>query len=170
MTFNVNTQTLNNLGLDRSVLKEVSQEIMKRAAEKNSQYQNTTASTATTKISGLDLYKGKVDSTTAKQIATNNSQFQVQLNSTTLASVQYLNSKAAQNVSSAVEGKMTISTNETQEVSKIVSAMPQFNSIISFASDKDKNSSNTPYRGELLFGNKENESEDSVKNIFNRVF
>lgn len=66
------------LGIDTSVLKQVSAEILKRAEAKNSQY-NTSSFNSVLKNTdiGVDLYKGQVDSTTAKQIALNNSGLQI---------------------------------------------------------------------------------------------
>ncbi len=170
MGLNVSGQ-FNTSGIDKSVLKEVSQEILKRAAEKNSQY-NTTSSTSNILKSqnlGLDLYKGNVDTTTAKQVATNN--LQVQLNSEVMSSIKYLNTQAAQTTQKNVEGKMTIATNEEANTAKVAEQGVKFNSIISFSTDKDKNNSNTPYRGELLYNNEKTvDAEDTMKNIFNTVF
>lgn len=150
------------LGIDRATLQQVSQEILKRAAEKNSQYK--TSSTNIFKGSaelGLDLYKGNVDTNVARQIAMNNSGLQIQLNSNVLNSIKYLNSQAAQNVQKNVEGKITIALNEgvsnTQQAES-----PKFNSIISLAAGKDKNGSAPSYKGEFLFIKKEQEQEETI--------
>ena len=73
-----NSQLLAANGIDRSVLKEVSQEILKRAAEKNQQY-NVHTVTRNTQVRemGIDLYNGTVDNNTARQIAMNNSGLQI---------------------------------------------------------------------------------------------
>ena len=42
MSINVNYNSLYKKGIDTSVLKDVSQEILRRAAQKNSQYTNAT--------------------------------------------------------------------------------------------------------------------------------
>lgn len=57
------------LGIDTSVLKEVSAEILKRAEAKNSQYNvnNTFGSVLRATEIGVDLYSGKVDAKTANQ-------------------------------------------------------------------------------------------------------
>ena len=69
-----------NLGIDRATLKQVSQEILKRAAEKNSQYQTAgNENFFQARDLGVDLYKGNVDTNLAKQIAMNNSGLQIQL-------------------------------------------------------------------------------------------
>ena len=60
------------LGIDTTTLKQVSNEILKRAAEKNSQY-NTSSSSVNNNIFkntqnlGIDLYNGKVDTAVARQ-------------------------------------------------------------------------------------------------------
>ena len=151
------------LGIDTSVLKQVSQEILKRAAEKNSQY-NTSASSnnifKTTDL-GLDLYKGNVDTNIARQVAMNNSGFQIQLNSNVLQSIQYLNAKAAQNVQKNVEGKITMALNEGVGHVQNRDAAPKFNSIISMSTGKDKNGSAPSYKEEFLFIKKDKEQEEA---------
>lgn len=148
------------LGIDTSTLHQVSQEILKRAAEKNSQY-NTTKVTTLAKPAdmGLDLYKGNVDTNVAKQIALNNSGLQIQLNQEVLNSIKYLNTKAAQNIQKNVEGKITIALNEGVGNTQKSEAMPKFNSIISLAAGKDKNGSAPSYKGEFLFIKKEKDKE-----------
>lgn len=163
MTMNVyNAQY--KLGIDTSVLKEVSQQILKRAAEKNSQYNINSSSSNIFKPAdiGMDLYKGNIDTTLAKQIAMNNSGLQIQLNQNVLNSIQYLNTKAAQNVQKNVEGKISIALNEgVGNIVKTDSA-PKFNSIVSLAAGKDKNGSAPSYKGEFLFIKKNKETEEAV--------
>ncbi len=150
------------LGIDTSVLKQVSQEILKRAAEKNSQY-NTSSTNNIFKTAdfGLDLYKGNVDTNVARQVAMNNSGFQIQLNTEVLQSIQYLNTKAAQNIQKNVEGKMTIALNEGVGNTQQNEAAPKFNSIISMSTGKDKNGSAPSYKGEFLFIKKDKEKEEA---------
>lgn len=159
-----------NTGIDRSVLKEVSQEILKRAAEKNNQYNvhNTNSNIAFRSADlGINLYNGSVDTNTARQIALNNSGLQIQLNQEVLNSIKYLNTQAAQNLQKNVEGKMTISVNETVNGQKITDTIPKFNSIVSLAAGKDKNGSNQPYQGELLNLKKSEENKiEEFDNIF----
>lgn len=157
-------------GIDTSVLKEVSQEILKRAAEKNNQFNVNSSSVSGFFKSadlGLDLYKGNVDSQTARQIAMNNSGLQIQLNQNVMQSIQYLNAKAAQNIQKNVEGKITVALNEGVGNARQIDETPKFNSIVSLSTGKDKNGSNTAYRGELLFVKKEDEKTDEIgNNIF----
>ena len=160
---NVNAQY--KLGIDTATLQQVSQEILKRAAAKNSQY-----NADTTKVNnifrpadiGIDLYKGNVDTKVAKQIALNNSGLQIQLNQEVLNSIQYLNMKAAQNVQKNVEGKITIALNEGVGHTEKTEKAADRNSIVSLATGKDKNGSAPSYRGEFLFIKKQKEQEENV--------
>lgn len=151
------------LGIDTTTLKQVSNEILKRAAEKNSQY-NTSSSGINFRAQALDidLYKGNVDVSVARQVAMNNSGLQIQLSQDVLKSIQYLNSQAAQNVQKNVEGKITVALNEgVGNVQKNEEA-PRFNSIISLAAGKDKNGSAPSYKGEFLFIKKDKEQEEAA--------
>ncbi len=168
MSFDVSAK-LN--GIDRSVLKEVSQEILRRANAKNSEFQVhssfKTAAQAKQEL-GLNLYNGSVDSNTARQIALNNSGLQIQLNQNVLDSIKYLNTQAAQRNANNLEGRMTVDVNEVT-VKVVAPENPTLTQgILSFATDKDKNGSQTPYRGELL--NMDKKEEQKVENIFERVF
>lgn len=153
------------LGIDTTTLKQVSNEILKRAAEKNSQYNTSTSSLNNIFKSadlGLDLYKGNVDTNVARQVAMNNSGFQIQLNQEVMQSIQYLNSKAAQNVQKNVEGKITVALNEGVGNTQKTQTSPAFNSIISLGAGKDKNGSAPSYKGEFLFIKKDKEKEEAV--------
>ena len=158
-------------GIDKSVLKEVSQEILKRAHAKNAEFNVNssfkTASQAKQEL-GLNLYNGSVDSNTARQIALNNSGLQIQLNQNVLDSIKYLNSQAAQRNANHLEGRLTADINEisTKVVSPENPTLTQ--GILSFATDKDKSGSQTPYRGELLAAAEK--KEQKVDNIFERLF
>lgn len=155
------------LGIDTTTLKQVSNEILKRAAEKNSQY-NTNSSTvknifqSTQQNLGIDLYKGNVDTSVARQVAMNNSGMQIQLSQDALKSIQYLNSQAVNNIQKNVEGKISIALNEGVGNSQKSEAAPKFNSIISLAAGKDKNGSAPSYKGEFLFIKKDKEAEEAV--------
>lgn len=155
------------LGIDTTTLKQVSNEILKRAAEKNSQYNTSSVSSNTnifknTQNLGIDLYNGKVDTTVARQVAMNNSGIQIQLNQDVLKSIQYLNSQAAQNLQKNVEGKITVALNEGVGNTQKTEAAPKFNSIVSLAAGKDKNGSAPSYKGEFLFIKKDKEKEEAV--------
>lgn len=153
------------LGIDTTTLKQVSNEILKRAAEKNSQY-NTNSSSLNNIFKsadlGLDLYKGNVDTNVARQVAMNNSGFQIQLNQEVMQSIQYLNAKAAQNIQKNVEGKITVALNEGVGNNQKSEAAPAFNSIVSLSTGKDKNGSAPSYKGEFLFIKKDKEKEEAI--------
>lgn len=167
MALNVNNQNY-KLGIDTSVLKEVSAQILKRAEAKNSQYNvnSTFGSVLKSTELGVDLYKGNVNTQLAKQIALNNSGLNIQLSDTAKQAIQFLNSQAAQRVSKNVEGKITITVNEISEQPK-PHAVSVFNGIISNGTSKDKNGSNPFYHGELLMENsKKTEKTDEQQSIF----
>lgn len=164
MVLNVSYNQNFKTGIDTSILKEVSAEILKRAQAKamNAQAGNTVFRSADL---GLDLYQGKVDTTTARQVAMNNSGMQIQLNQNVLNSIQFLNTQAAQKVQKNVEGKIAFSVYEGADAQKAPET-PKFNSIISFSTAKDKQGSNPFYHGELLAnGNKKEEKREDI-NIF----
>lgn len=151
------------LGIDTTTLQQVSQEILKRANEKNNQYNVHTVNNVFKSADiGVDLYKGNVDVNTAKQIALNNSGLQIQLNQEVLNSIKYLNTKAVQNIHKNVEGKITVALNEGVGNIQKTSEAPKFNSIISLATGKDKNGSAPSYKGEFLFIKREKEKEEIV--------
>ena len=156
------SNNLRSAGIDASVIKEVSAEILKRAHAKTAQ--NVQQSVFTAAELGVDLYQGKVDSTTARQIAMNNSGLQVQLNENVLNSIKFLNSQAAQQVAKNVEGKLAFAVYEGTEVQK-APEMPKFNSIVSFAAAKDKQGSNPFYHGELLNSDKKEDKKEEI-NLF----
>ncbi len=168
-------EQLNSMGLniDRPTLQQVSETIMKRAQQKNSQYNTEIAQNYFQKRDiGLDMYNGKADLKLVNQVALNNSGLQVQLSQETLSKIYYLNTAAAKNVQNAVEGKMTIAVNEItlKEHSTPVNSN---NRIVTNETAKDKNGSNPFYHGELLLsgqkGNKE-EPVDEQKAITSSIF
>ncbi len=175
MGLNVNYNSLYKNGIDTSVLKDVSNEILRRAAQKNSQYANSASVQQVRSIArpvelGIDLYQGKLDVSVQKQIAMNNA-LQFQLNEATLNSIKFLNSQAA--VSKKLDGKYMPAVNEvvteTQKATETTSAS-HFMSIFSAATAKDKQGSNPFYNGELLMGKaaKKEETNDiePLKSIF----
>lgn len=173
MSLNVNYSSLYKNGIDTSILKDVSQEILRRAAQKSASYSNNSAaqvqSIAKPVELGVDLYQGKIDTNLQKQIAMNNS-VQFQFNQSTLASIQYLNSQAS--VVNRLDGKYMPAVNEvvteTQKATETNSAS-HFISIFAAATSKDKDGSNPFYRGELLASKSEKEEAkgvDTLKSIF----
>lgn len=172
MSLNVNYTSLYQKGIDTSVLKEVSQEILNRAAQKSSQYSaSANISSAKPAELGVDLYQGKIDLNVQKQVAINNA-LQYQLNDETLKSIQFLNSQAA--IASRVEGKIVPAVNEiVTETQKVSENKSQFTQIYTVATSKDREGSNPFYNGELLMNNGSNEekqpkqnNKNSLKSIF----
>ena len=176
MSLNVNYTSLYQNGIDKSMLKEVSQEILRRAEQKSSQYSNVSSSQNITLAKpaelGVDLYNGKVDTQVQKQIAMNNT-LQIQLNTETLKSIQFLNSQAA--ISSKIDGKYMPQVNASAIAPEVQKAAEtnktQFMSIITSETAKDKNGSNPFYGGELLMNNnnpehKKEETKKELKSIF----
>ncbi len=175
MSLNVNYTSLYQNNIDTSVLKEVSKEILNRAAQKSGHSINASNSNQITTIAkpvelGVDLYQGKIDINAQKQIAMNNA-LQLQLNNETLKSIQFLNSQAA--IANRVEGKIIPAVNEvvteTQKVSDTNKS--KFISIFTSATAKDKEGSNPFYHGELLMNDNHKEEQqakeaDKLKNIF----
>ncbi|MBE7713060.1 MAG: hypothetical protein E7Z87_04890 [Cyanobacteria bacterium SIG26] len=172
MSLNVNYNSLYKNGIDTSILKDVSQEILRRAAQKNAHYTNSASvhqvnAPAKPLELGIDLYQGKVDTNVQRQIAMNNT-LQFQLNESTINSIQYLNSQAA--VVKKVDGKFMPIVNEAIETQKVNETnASQFVQIFTAATAKDKDGSNPFYNGELLAkkSKKEEQNEsDSLKSIF----
>lgn len=101
MTYNVGLKSHSDV--DVKALKSVTKDIYNNASIK------TSASNVKVRdINGIDLYKGKVDSDTARQISLFNSGLQVQINNTLAAKLKYLNTQAAtatlQETSTAIAG------------------------------------------------------------------
>ncbi len=176
MSLNVNYTSLFKNGIDTSVLKEVSNEILNRATQKSAQYNPSISTThqvsapAKPAELGIDLYSGRIDTNTQKQVAINNS-LQYQFNEQTLKSIQFLNSQAA--VTNRVDGKYMPAVNEiVTETQKASDVQPKnhFIQILTEATAKDKEGSNPFYHGELLNKSKKEEQEqaqmDSLKSIF----
>ncbi len=157
-------EQLNNMGLniDRPTLQQVSQSILKRAEQKNSQYNVDTAQNYFQKRDiGVDMYNNKVDLKVANQIALNNSGLQVQLSQETISKIYYLNTKAAQGVQNNVDGKMTIAVNEIT-IKEQKNTVASKNRIVTNESAKDKNGSNPFYHGELLMMKNNPSKEETV--------
>ncbi len=174
MSLNVNYSSLYKNGIDTSMLKDVSQEILRRAAQKNAQYTNSNSVSQIHSVAkpvelGVDLYQGKIETSVQKQIAMNNA-LQFQFSQTTLESIQYLNSQAA--ISRKVDGKYMPAVNEVvTETQKAVetNSASHFISVFAAATAKDKEGSNPFYNGELLMGKtqkEESKEAESLKSIF----
>ena len=168
-------EQLNNMGIniDRTTLQQVSQNILKRAEQKNSQYRIADAQrySAPRQNLGIDLYSGKIDTNLAKQIALNNSGLQITLGQETLSKINYLNSMAAQTSGKGVEAKFSMAITDLA-VEKQVVPLDKTSKIVSSETAKDKNGSNPFYNGELLMGNTKGKDEqvDEKKTITTSIF
>jgi len=149
-------------GIDTaSTVKEVAQQIFNKSSVKSVDL-STLDLTKFNRVSlGMDLYSGKVDSATARQIAMSNSSMQVNLNESALNSVQYLNNEAFKSVLKNVDGKIAVAETKETVKSEARFQLPSFSSLTkAFDLGKDKNGSNPFYRGELLNIKKEEEKEE----------
>ncbi len=101
MTYNVGLKSHSDV--DVKALKSVTKDIYNNAT-----IQTTVSQSKVRDITGIDLYKGKVDSDTARQIAISNSGLQIQINNNLAAKLRYLNTQAAtatlQETSTAIAG------------------------------------------------------------------
>ena len=101
MTYNVGLKSHSDV--DVKALKSVTKDIYNNAT-----IQTTSSQSKVRDITGIDLYKGKVDSDTARQIALSNSGLQIQINNSLAAKLKYLNTQAAtttlQETSTAIAG------------------------------------------------------------------
>lgn len=155
-----------NSGIDAAALKEVTQQIFQRANSKNSAIANMDLTKFNRVSLGADLYSGKVDSTTARQIAMSNSGMQVTLSENAVNSLKYLSSEASKSIFKNVDGKITIPTTADITEKQTRSEMPAFGRLTETADlDSDKRGSNPFYKGELLKIKKEDEKDETI-NIF----
>lgn len=167
MSLNVSyNQNINN-GIDATALKEVTQKIFQRAASKTVDL-STLDLTKFNRVSlGTDLYSGKVNASTANQIAMTKNGMQVNLSENALNSLKYLSSEASKSIFKNVEGKVTIA--ETKEIKdkQQIASLPSFGQLTeSVDLNSDKKGSNPFYRGELLNSKKNEEKKEDTLNIF----
>ena len=174
MDLNVNYNSLYKYGIDTTVLKDVSNEILRRAAQKNSQYTNSfTAQQVNPSAKpveiGIDLYQGRIESAVQRQIAMNNT-LQFQFNEATINSIQYLNTQASLK---KVDGKYMPAINEVvTETQKTAETNPsQFINIFTSEIANEKQGSNPfYYNGEFLRGKKGNEEKNDIDMSLKSIF
>lgn len=168
MSLNVSLNQNINRGIDSTALREVTQEIFKRAGSKTADFSSLDLTKFRRADIGMDLYSGKVDSTLAKQVAMANSGMQIQLSEKVATALNFLNNEASKSVMKNVEGKMTIDVKEEVKNTKNVFQLPGFSKLVKISDTaKDKTGSNPFYKGELLkSAKKEEESVEEGLNIF----
>lgn len=164
MSLNVSYNQIQQSGIDTAALKTVTQQIFQKSGAKvNSVLANNDLTQFNRVSLGTDLYSGKVQASTANQIAMNKVDYQVNLSDKAVASLKYLNSQASQSVFKTVEGKVTLP--EVQEVSteKKSFKLPSFGQLVETADlGSDKQGSNPFYKGELLKVKKEEKEEETL--------
>lgn len=166
MSLSVSLNQNINRGIDATSLKEVTQQIFQRANSKTVDLSSLDLTKFNRVTLGTDLYNGKVDSTTARQIAMTNSGMQVTLSESAVASLNFLNTQASKSIFQNVDGKINASVKEEAAEVKKGFEIPVFGQLTETADlGKDKRGSNPFYKGELLNVTKKEESEDSL-NIF----
>ncbi|MEI8129508.1 MAG: hypothetical protein WCG95_07835 [bacterium] len=153
-------------GIDVASLKEVTQQIFQRANSQPTELSNLDLTKFNRVTLGTDLYSGKVDVSTARQIAMTNSGMQVNLSTNAVNSLKYLSSEASKSIFKNVDGKINIATTQDITTRKNTVALPTFGQLIETADlGSDKRGSNPFYKGELLNATKKEEKEESL-NIF----
>lgn len=153
-------------GIETASIEKVAQQILQRANSENSALSNLDLTKFNRPTLGADLYSGKVDVSTARQIAMTNSGMQVNLSTGALASLNFLNAQASKALLQNVDGKISIA--EPKEVSDKTktSALPSFGRLTETADlGSDKRGSNPFYKGELLGITDKKEKEENL-NIF----
>lgn len=164
MSLNVALTNYIDKGVDIAALKDVSREILQKSKAQPTDLSQLDLSKFKRVEQGIDLYAGKVDSSIARNIAMQNSSMQVQPNQNILASVQFLNAQASQNLHKAVEGKMTIAVSEEAVKSKSDFELPKFSQLVKTANlSKDKEGmSNNFYNGDF---SKQPKKEEEAMNL-----
>lgn len=165
MSLNVSYTSNIGKGIDSAALREVTQEIFKRAESRASDLSSLDLTKFKRVDMGMDLYNGKVDSAVARQVAMTNSGMQVILSEKAVETLRFLNSEAAKSILKSVEGKMTPAVNEESAKVKNAFQLPSFTQLVKTTDlGQDRRGSNPFYKGELLKVEKK-EKEENL-NIF----
>lgn len=155
MSLSVSYNQKVNSGIDTAALKEVTQQIFQRANAKTADLSNLDLTKFRRQDLGMDLYSGKVDSATARQVAMTNSGMQVNLSQNALTSLNFLNAQASKVLFQGKEIKAV----PAQEVADVATE-----TIKTADLGQDKRGSNPFYRGELLSltAHKKEETEEGL--------
>lgn len=155
-----------NGGIDTAALKEVAKSIFQRADAKSSDIsEKFDLSKFNRATLGTDLYGGRVDASTANQIAMTRVDMQVSLSTEAQNSLKYLSSEASKTIFKDVDGKIAIP--EAKEITDRVKSLPlaPFGKLVETLDlGSDKRGSNPFYKGELLKVEKTEDKEEL--NIF----
>ena len=165
MSLNVAYSQNINKGIDTQALREVTQEIFNRAETKSVDLSSLDLTKFKRADLGMDLYNGKVDSTTARQVAMANSGMQINLNETVLASLKFLNGEASKSIFKNVEGRMAPAVEEATTKVKNNFELPKFSQLVKTLDlSKDKHGSN-PFQKSDVVKFEKKEKEEAI-NIF----
>ena len=168
MGINLYTANVNSSIIDKSMIREVTENIFTRSEAKNNVdiAQKFDLSKFNRAEMGIDLYSNKVNSQQAIEISIRNAGLDVQLNQNFAANVQYLNTQAAlnnlQNYQRNIDGKMPMAptASEKSEVKSNFSMPKTFALTSSAQTNKDKRGSN-PFS--MFAPAKQQETEKTVE-------
>ncbi|MFA7658831.1 MAG: hypothetical protein WCY19_05300 [Candidatus Gastranaerophilaceae bacterium] len=147
-------------GIDAAALKEVTQQIFQRANSKPADLSSLDLTKFNRASLGTDLYSGKIDADTARQISMANSGIQVSLSENALNSLKYLSGEASKSIFKSVDGKITLAENQEVYKNQKSFELPTFGRLTETADlDSDRRGSNPFYKGELLNAKKEEKEE-----------
>lgn len=170
MSLNVALTNYIDKGVDLSALKDVSREILSKTKAPATDLAQFDLSKFRRIDQGIDLYAGKVDSSVARNISMQNSSMQVQLNQNIMASVQFLNAQASQNIHRAVEGKLTIAVNEDAIKAKSDFELPKFSQLVKTNNvGKDKEGSSNLYNGNFLFLKQQKQQQQQEEKAIDKL-
>lgn len=174
MGINLYTANMNASIIDKTAIKEVTENIFANSNTKNVDIsEKFNLSKFNRPELGVDLYSNKVNSQKAIEISVRNAGLDVQLNQNFIANVQYLNTQAAltnvqKNVKN-IDGKLPVAPTEAEKSEiKSTFAMPRtFHLIASSQTNKDKKGSN-PFSMNAPSNSNEMEGSENTKelNIF----
>lgn len=155
-----------NSGIDSAALREVTQQIFQRANTQNTVLAKADLTKFNRVTLGSDFYSGKVDASTANQIAMTKIDMQVKLSENAVNSIKYLSSEASKSILKNVDGKISIATTEEIKDKQSINEKPVFGQLTETTDlDSDKKGSNPFYKGEFLNIKKEEEMDETI-NIF----
>lgn len=165
MSLSVSYNQISN-GIDAASIKEVTQQIFQRANSQNSILAKADLTQFNRVTLGSDFYSGKIDASTANQIAMTKIDMQINLSDNALNSIKYLSSEASKSIFKDVDGKIVIPVTQDITDKQVINEKPVFGKLVETLDlDSDKKGSNPFYKGEFLAIKKEEEPEEPL-NIF----
>lgn len=170
MSFGITNLTANRNYVDISSINEVTKQIFTKADEKTFDYSKADLTKFRRPELGLDLYSGRTNIETSKQIAVRNAGLDINLNENFIANIQYLNTQAAmttQKTTKNVEGKLIAPVAEGEAAQqREVAPLPKSVELFNTANlNKDKRGSN-PFSFFAPANNSAKEQKEEQINIF----